>query len=358
MGIASRCRRCCAAVETVGDAFLRSVGPCYVLLGFGLVFSVAYSLLCVVLPLTRDLRTWQGLGTFAAVAFVFFNIGFNYVMSVRTDPGSPTQRDVQVMCAEAGAAVRRWCDKCRCPKPDLTHHCSVCKRCVLRMDHHCPWIHNCVGHRNYRYFFNFLFWLWCGCMVTVWHTGGEALGDGGISVFGLTRVGGAGAIRGDGRIVFGRLSGQGGQGGPGVPGGRSGLNADGVVRGGVRFAEAAANEANDVRFVRRSLNRDERSAATFACLLAVSVFLAMCGLWFWHVYLVLTAQTSIDYHYFAEKRREAKKRGEHYQNPHDLGWRRNWQDVFDERTRNWWWLWAMPRFKPHRGTGVPIVVEA
>ena len=71
MGIASRCRRCCAAVETVGDAFLRSVGPCYVLLGFGLVFTVAYSLLCVVLPLTRDLRTWQGFGTFAAVAFVF-----------------------------------------------------------------------------------------------------------------------------------------------------------------------------------------------------------------------------------------------------------------------------------------------
>ena len=74
MGIASRCRRCCAAVETVGDAFLRSVGPCYVLLGFGLVFTVAYSLLCVVLPLTRDLRTWQGFGTFAAVAFVFGNI--------------------------------------------------------------------------------------------------------------------------------------------------------------------------------------------------------------------------------------------------------------------------------------------
>ena len=161
----------------MGDAFLRSVGPCYVLLGFGLVFTVAYSLLCVVLPLTRDLRTWQGFGTFAAVAFVFGNIGFNYVMSVRTDPGSPTQRDVQVMCAEAGAAVRRWCDRCRCPKPDLTHHCSVCKRCVLRMDHHCPWIHNCVGHRNYRYFFNFLFWLWCGCMVTVWHTRGAALGE-------------------------------------------------------------------------------------------------------------------------------------------------------------------------------------
>jgi len=395
MGIASRCRRCCAAVETVGDAFLRSVGPCYVLLGFGLVFTVAYSLLCVVLPLTRDLRTWQGFGTFAAVAFVFGNIGFNYVMSVRTDPGSPMQRDVQVMCAEAGAAVRRWCDKCRCPKPDLTHHCSVCKRCVLRMDHHCPWIHNCVGHRNYRYFFNFLFWLWCGCMVTVWHTRGAALGERGISVFGMARVGGAGHAGGVSLETPSRRRRH--------PGGstpdpasfpaRAGVRIASPVSGGHRHALALhggrgtdaygqlggtglspASDANAAgtlfenfensfaadasAFPRRAPTRDERSAAAFSCLLAVSVFLAMCGLWFWHVYLVLTAQTSIDYHRFAEKRKEARRRGETYANPHDRGWRRNWQDVFDERGRNWWWLWAMPRLKPHRGTGVPIVVEA
>ena len=377
MGIASRCRRCCAAVETVGDAFLRSVGPCYVLLGFGLVFTVAYSLLCVVLPLTRDLRTWQGFGTFAAVAFVFGNIGFNYVMSVRTDPGSPTQRDVQVMCAEAGAAVRRWCDKCRCPKPDLTHHCSVCKRCVLRMDHHCPWIHNCVGHRNYRYFFNFLFWLWCGCMVTVWHTRGLSAARDRVSNGARRRSGTRGGvvvsrvvvviIRADattrGRVaspasgghrhaprrggrgseVFGRLGGKFDWLSP-----ASDANAAGTL-----FADSDASA-----FPRRAPSRDVRSAAAFSCLLAVSVFLAMCGLWFWHVYLVLTAQTSIDYHRFAEKRKEARRRGETYANPHDRGWRRNWQDVFDERGRNWWWLWAMPRLKPHRGTGVPIVVEA
>jgi len=29
------------------------------------------------------------------------------------------------------------CDKCNCYKPARTHHCSICQRCVLRMDHHC-----------------------------------------------------------------------------------------------------------------------------------------------------------------------------------------------------------------------------
>lgn len=44
----------------------------------------------------------------------------------------------------------KWCDKF---KPDRCHHCRVCRTCVLRMDHHCPWIYNCVGFRNHKYFF-------------------------------------------------------------------------------------------------------------------------------------------------------------------------------------------------------------
>lgn len=48
---------------------------------------------------------------------------------------------------------RRNCKHCMKYKPDRCHHCRVCKTCVLRMDHHCPWIANCVGFCNHKYFF-------------------------------------------------------------------------------------------------------------------------------------------------------------------------------------------------------------
>ncbi|KAJ3996689.1 DHHC palmitoyltransferase-domain-containing protein [Lentinula boryana] len=51
----------------------------------------------------------------------------------------------------------RFCRICWTSKPDRTHHCSFCGRCVLKMDHHCPWLGNrCIGHRTYPAFLHLL----------------------------------------------------------------------------------------------------------------------------------------------------------------------------------------------------------
>jgi len=51
--------------------------------------------------------------------------------------------------------LRRYCDKDGFIKPHRAHHCRTCGTCVLKYDHHCPWIGQCVGARNQKFFYNF-----------------------------------------------------------------------------------------------------------------------------------------------------------------------------------------------------------
>jgi len=64
--------------------------------------------------------------------------------------------------------LRRHCKWCGKYKPDRCHHCRVCKACILKMDHHCPWIYNCVGFANYKFFFLLLLYSMSDCHLIVW----------------------------------------------------------------------------------------------------------------------------------------------------------------------------------------------
>ena len=44
------------------------------------------------------------------------------------------------------------CQTCNLPKPARSKHCSLCKTCIQKQDHHCIWINNCVGRNNYIHF--------------------------------------------------------------------------------------------------------------------------------------------------------------------------------------------------------------
>ena len=322
---------CCGYCESCFDRTVRVAGPGYVLLGSVLIIGVCTVYFRVLLPLLFDLSSPRGVANSLTSVWLTFNILFNYWQCVRTRAGSPPDLFAEPD-AERGAAPlsvgppagslppgARWCRKCSNMKPVLSHHCSVCDCCVLKMDHHCPWVNNCVGLRNYRYFFNFMFYLWSGCLYAAVVSSPAVSGDPELALLG--------------RWMH-RLAG--------------GSEADWRLRSEQWRGRATA----------AGLQEDQLGAVTFSFILAFAVLIAISVLLGWHVYLVSTSQTTIEFYGNREARRAAAREGRGWVNEHDLGVRRNWQETFDERGSLWWIAFAMPRLAPHRGSGVVFATVA
>ena len=132
-----------------------------------------------------------------------------------------------------------------------------------------PWMFNVVGYMNYRYFFLFLLWVFTACVYGLLIT----------SMPFIAKVR-EDHLRGNGRVKVAR-----------------GFNAE--------------------------------SAVAYTFVLALSMSIAVGLLFFWHVYLIFTGQTTIEFYGNQTRAYKARLRGLRYRNPYDAGSpRRNWEHVF------------------------------
>ncbi|XP_014853463.1 PREDICTED: probable palmitoyltransferase ZDHHC16 isoform X1 [Poecilia mexicana] len=213
---------------------------------------------------------------------------FHYYKATTTSPGHPPKdkRDVPSVSI---------CKKCITPKPPRTHHCSICSLCVLKMDHHCPWLNNCVGHLNHRYFFSFCLYMTLGCVYCSISS----------------------------RNLF--------------------LDAYSAIETSFQTPPPDLSPRESVG----------HKCIIFLWVLTSSVAVALGGLTLWHAKLISRGETSVERHINCKEARRLQSNGKVFRNPYHHGRLNNWKLFFGVETRSHWLTRVLlPSSHPPSGDGL------
>jgi hypothetical protein len=133
-----------------------------------LLFYGQFGVITIMMQSFNEHQIHQSIN-FGVFEILWFMALFSHLKTMLTNPGTVPKgtldEHVKTMESQKGEVFLK-CTKCSSVRPERAHHCSICDRCIRRMDHHCPWVNNCVGEGNQKYFILFTFYI---CLVS-FHT--------------------------------------------------------------------------------------------------------------------------------------------------------------------------------------------
>ncbi|XP_063980173.1 palmitoyltransferase ZDHHC16 isoform X1 [Diachasmimorpha longicaudata] len=287
------------------ENFTAVLGPILVAMVTTLTAAIVYIAYYIGLPY------WWGKSPLSTILlllignWLLINVCFHYYMGVRVPAGYPPQGG---LIPEAVSI----CKKCIKPKPPRTHHCSICNKCVLKMDHHCrildfTWLNNCVGHNNHRHFFLYMAFTVTGITFLMLFGVEIAYKD-----FFLDQD-----VELDGHPVR--------------------INNSEIIpmtesMEHLNPLELAAIEQKAAEFREKEWRK---RLILFAGLICVATFAALGALSWWHAGLITRGETSIEARINSTESAKYKAQNREYRNPYDFGPRLNWIIFLGLEGRSW-----------------------
>lgn len=145
------------------------------MIGERLIPVVAYLIMFTLFyrVITFEVPSWFSSLHLVLSVFGFMEIFLNYSYCVFRDPGQYRFEGkidyshcafISETSMTDSYGFNLKCKDCKHERLPRVHHCSTCKKCIVLLDHHCPWIAQCVGYGNIKQFFSFLVWTSIGIL--------------------------------------------------------------------------------------------------------------------------------------------------------------------------------------------------